>query len=155
MRKSAAYIFLVSVIFTFVQSLKIEIKLELEPEHREAQLLKLIKVKAYRGGNHSKMSDFRSKAEIPHVWVDKDSVPHYDGHISYADEWEERALLGFGSVSTDENRAGAFVFKLKNALTGRAWTLIHRKDEVSLPTINRIAYESGEGNNGPLLAVHP
>ena len=39
------------------------------------------------------------------VFIDKDGVPHYDGDPQYAEEWEERVLLGFLACSSKEGKA--------------------------------------------------
>ena len=63
------------------------------------------------------------------VYVDKDGVPHYDGDPSMGEEWAERAILGLGSCLTKETQK-AYPLRL-NALSGRAWTMCHKKDDIT------------------------
>ena len=66
----------------------------------------------------------------PPVWVDKEGVAHYNGDPSYGEEWEERALLGFAAVKEADRKL--YPLKLKNALTGRAWTMTRKRPEISI-----------------------
>ena len=40
-------------------------------------------------------------------YVDKDGSVHYGGEAAHAEEWEERALLGFLACTTKEQKAAA------------------------------------------------
>lgn len=83
-------------------------------------------------------------------YVDKNSVVHYDGSPRLAEEYEERVVLGFQTL-TSADRVG-FAAKLKNALHGRAWTLCHRKTEISAQKLLDISKSTAEGQ-GPEAAV--
>ena len=83
------------------------------------------------------------------VYVDKDGSVHYSGDAAHAEEWEERALLGFLACTTKEQKA-AYAPKLKNGLSGRAWTLTHKQKELSATRLMELI---GSGENGPELAV--
>ena len=79
---------------------------------------------SYKGssGGFSRPNAYGS-AEEESLYVDKNSVVHYDGAPKLAEEYEERVMLGFQTLTTAE-RAG-YAAKLKNALHGRAWTICH------------------------------
>ena len=83
------------------------------------------------------------------VYVDKDGSVHYGGDAAHAEEWEERALLGFLACTTKEQKA-AYAPKLKNGLSGRAWTLTHKQKELSATRLMELI---ASGENGPELAV--
>eukprot|EP00972_Heterocapsa_arctica_P082009 12087596-Heterocapsa_arctica.AAC.1 len=55
------------------------------------------------------------------VYVDKDGVPH-DGDPSMGEKWAERAILGLGSCRLTKETQKAYPLRLKNTLSGRAWT---------------------------------
>ena len=83
------------------------------------------------------------------VYVGKDGGIHYSGDAAHAEEWEERALLGFLACVSKEQKA-AFVPKLKNGLTGRAWTLTHKQKELSATRLLELIMS---GDDGPEIAV--
>ena len=64
------------------------------------------------------------------VWVDKDGIAHYNGDPAFGEEWQERALLGFATVKKEDKQL--YALKLKNALSGRAWTMTHKKEEIQV-----------------------
>ena len=85
------------------------------------------------------------------VWVDKTGVVHYNGDPKYAEEFEERVWLGFQSLSkTDQANYAA---KLKNALSGRAWTLCHRKAEIAAEKLLSLSESEPSTTTGPKAAV--
>ena len=85
------------------------------------------------------------------VWVDKSGVVHYNGDPKYAEEFEERVWLGFQSlVKTDQMNYAA---KLKNALSGRAWTLCHRKSEIAAEKLLSLSESDPSTTTGPKAAV--
>ena len=63
------------------------------------------------------------------VWVDKEQVVHYNGDPSYGEEYTERVWLAYFSLGKEEAKQ-SYVVKLKNALTGRAWTMVHKRPEI-------------------------
>ena len=76
-------------------------------------------------------SSSASSAHVPpSLFVDKESVVHYDGDPHLGEEYEDRCLLGYNAQDSKERKA-AYPLKLKNALTGRAWTLAHKKPEIA------------------------
>ena len=106
---------------------------------------------SYKGssGGFSRPNVYGS-AEEESLYVDKNSVVHYDGAPKLAEEYEERVMLGFQTLTTAE-RAG-YAAKLKNALHGRAWTLCHRKPEISATKLLDLSKGTGDGQ-GPQEAV--
>ena len=106
---------------------------------------------SYKGssGGFSRPNAYGS-AEEESLYVDKNSVVHYDGAPKLAEEYEERVMLGFQTLTTAE-RAG-YAAKLKNALHGRAWTLCHRKPEISGTKLLDLSKGTGDGQ-GPQEAV--
>ena len=106
---------------------------------------------SYKGssGGFSRPNAYGS-AEEESLYVDKNSVVHYDGSPKLAEEYEERVMLGFQTLTTAEK--SGYAAKLKNALFGRAWTLCHRKPEISATKLMDLSKGSGEGQ-GPLVAV--
>ena len=72
------------------------------------------------------------------VTVDKDGVPHYNRDPAHGEEWEESAILGLASCLTQESRK-AYPMRLKNALNGRAWTMCHKKDEITASKLSETA----------------
>ena len=85
------------------------------------------------------------------LWVDKNMVVHYDGNPKFAEEYNERVLLGFQSLSTNEK--ASYAAKLKNALSGRAWTLVHKRPEISAEKLISLAASEPTGTTGPQAAV--
>ena len=85
------------------------------------------------------------------VWVDKAGVVHYNGDPKYAEEFEERVWLGFQSLA--KNDQGSYAAKLKNALSGRAWTLCHRKTEISAEKLLTLSESEPSSTSGPRAAV--
>ena len=69
-------------------------------------------------------------AALTPLYLDKDSVVHYNGDPSFGEEYEERCLLGYESQPTKETKA-SYAIRLKNGLTGRAWQLTHKKAEIT------------------------
>ena len=90
-------------------------------------------------------------AESAHVWVDKDGTAHYSGDPAYAEEWEERALLGFESCITLEAKR-AYPARLKNGLYDRAWTMCRNHPNITAAKINEMVYSTTDAQ-GPLVAV--
>ena len=84
-----------------------------------------------------------------HVYVDKDGSVHYSGNAVHAEEWEERALLGFMPCTAKEQRQ-AFAPRLKNHLFDRAWTLCHKQKELSAARLQELIVS---GEDGPEKAV--
>ena len=71
------------------------------------------------------------------LWVDRDGTVHYDGDPAFGEEWEERVWLGFMAM-TNEDKKKAYPALLKNALTGRAWTMCQGRPEVSMQRLAEI-----------------
>ena len=105
---------------------------------------------SYKGGSFGYKGNNYGSAEEESLYVDKSSVVHYDGTPKLAEEYEERVMLGFQALSTAD-KAG-YAAKLKNALHGRAWTLCHRKAEISAQKLLDLSEGSGDGQ-GPQAAV--
>ena len=85
------------------------------------------------------------------LWVDKSMVVHYDGNPKFAEEYNERVILGFQSLSSSEK--ASYAAKLKNALSGRAWTLVHKRPEISAEKLISLAASEPTGTTGPQAAV--
>ena len=85
------------------------------------------------------------------LWVDKNMVVHYDGNPKFAEEYNERVLLGFQSLSATEK--ASYAAKLKNALSGRAWTLVHKRPEISAEKLIQLSSSEPSSTSGPLAAV--
>ena len=85
------------------------------------------------------------------LWVDKNMVVHYDGNPKLAEEYNERVLLGFQSLSATEK--SSYAAKLKNALSGRAWTLVHKRPEISAEKLIQLSASEPSSTSGPLAAV--
>ena len=64
------------------------------------------------------------------VYVDKEGVVHYDGDPTNGDEYEEIIKLAFHRLNQEKKRT--YTLGLKNALYGRAWTLTHKRPEISV-----------------------
>ena len=78
------------------------------------------------------------------LYVDKDGIPHYNGDPLRGEEWAERAILGLVScINTDAKKA--YPLRLKNALNGRAWTMCHKKDEITADKLVTLAAANPEG----------
>lgn len=78
------------------------------------------------------------------MYPDKDGTPHYGGDPAYAEEWEERCLLGFMACTKEETRK-AFAPKVTNALFDWAWTLTHRDKEISVARVTELINHDERG----------
>lgn len=65
------------------------------------------------------------------VCADKDDIAHWDGDPSYGDEYSERAWRGYYSCTSAEVRK-AYALRLKNAVSGSAWRLMHTPPELAV-----------------------
>ena len=101
---------------------------------------------SYKGG-----SSYNSSFTNESVWVDKSGVVHYNGDPRFAEEFEERVWLGFQSMTKADQTT--YAAKLKNALNGRAWTLCHRKSEISAEKLLTLSESEPSTSSGPKIAV--
>ena len=85
------------------------------------------------------------------VYVDRDGCVHYDGDPLYGDEFAERALLAFHT--TREAEKPLFALRLKNGLSGRAWTLTHKRPELVVNTLAAAAEANPKGAVEVVIAV--
>ncbi len=92
------------------------------------------------------MMAMATKNSEKEVYVDKDGRVRVFAH---AEEWEERALLGFLACTTKGQKA-AFAPKLKNGHSGRARTLTHKQKELSATRLLELIVS---GDDGPEIAV--
>lgn len=56
---------------------------------------------------------------------------NWDGDPAFGDECSERAWLGYYSCKSIEDKK-SYVLRLKNALSGRAWRLMHTRQELAI-----------------------
>ena len=75
----------------------------------------------------------RGDPHARHLQIDKDGIPHWDGNPAYAEEWEERVWLRYHSCEREDQQR-ALAARVRNGLTGRAWTMTHK-----IPTISAVA----------------
>ena len=107
---------------------------------------------SYKGSSYSRISNQSANfVKDDALYVDKNSVVHYNGEPKLAEEYEERVLLGFQTLSETEKKG--YAAKLKNALFGRAWTLCHLKSEISAAKLMTMSQAEESANNGPTAAV--
>ena len=85
------------------------------------------------------------------VYVDRDNGVHYDGDPLYGDEFAERAMLAFHT--TRESDKPLFALRLKNGLSGRAWTLTHKRPELSVSKLVADAESNPKGTVEVVIAV--
>ena len=102
---------------------------------------------SYKGGSSYNNSSFTNES----VWVDKSGVVHYNGDPRYAEEYEERVWLGFSSMTKADQLT--YAGRLKNALSGRAWTLCHRKSEIAAEKLLTLSESEPSTSTGPKIAV--
>eukprot|EP00959_Pyramimonas_sp_CCMP1952_P346196 7251091-Pyramimonas_sp.AAC.1 len=53
----------------------------------------------------------------PHARLDEEGIPRFDGDAAAAEEWDERARLGFPRMESIEKKKG-FIAKVKNDSSG-------------------------------------
>ncbi len=101
---------------------------------------------SYKGG-----SSYNNSFTNDSVWVDKAGIVHYNGDPRFAEEFEERVWLGFQSMTKGDQ--ATYAAKLKNALSGRAWTLCHRKAEISAEKLLTLSESEPSSSSGPRVAT--
>ena len=101
---------------------------------------------SYKGG-----SSYNSSFTGDSLWVDKAGIVHYNGDPRFAEEYEERVWLGFQSLTKVDQTT--YAAKLKNALSGRAWTLCHRKPEIGAEKLLTLSESEPSTSTGPKIAV--